>query len=235
MGNYIEQIDVLDKGFVRLLNVQSPYSYEDKADLTDVAKVARGTSFANSSERPREQDIKLLNFLAEHKHTVPFEHIEIWLEMKLPIFLARQFAKHRTTSISEMSGRYVEIPEEFYVPCPADVRLAGGSNKQGGVLASTQEDLDKCRRATVSIHAASSLAFAAYHDLIASGVSNEVARNVLPLNTYTVWTYKQDLHNLLHFLRLRLGSGAQMEAKEYAIAIRMLLVNFFGGEFLSIE
>lgn len=224
--------DVLNHGYVKLLNVQSPYSLHRRAEVCDIAKVARATSFANDKDRPKDLDLKLLKFLHKHKHSVPFEHIEVWLEMKLPIFLARQFVKHRTTSISEESLRYLEAHEEFYIPKPHHVRKRSPDIKQGGVLVEPTDSDSLFSRAVVyDIEASCKKSFSCYRALVDCGVAFELARTVLPLGTYTTWVYKQDLKNLLHFINLRKAEGAQLEARLYANAIVALLLDFLGGDF----
>jgi len=212
---------VLDHGFVTLRNVSGPTRRIDQefdADDTDPANSARMSFDLTDSDRTREDDLKLCNYLMKHWHTTPTEMVEIWLEMKLPIFIARQFVRHRTATINEVSGRYVTLPEEWYIP-----DVVGGkakSNKQGQednlneeIQLYFREDLNNSCRDSYSL----------YKYYIHQGVAPEHARIFLHLNHYTHWLWKQDLHNMMHFLSLRMDEHAQVEARRYANVIYNLL------------
>jgi thymidylate synthase (FAD) len=218
-------MDVLDHGFVGLRNLAGPTrrDWNDfDADDVDPANAAR-MSFDQfdkfyDKDRTHEQDLKLCEYLMKNWHTSPFEMIEVWLEMKLPIFVARQFVRHRTVSINEVSGRYVTLPAEWYIP-----EVVGGKPpkaKQGQVDTldkSIQEDFqhdlnERCRHS-----------YDRYTYYIERGVAAEHARMLLHLNHYTHWLWKQDLHNMMRFLSLRDHSHAQVEAQAYAQAIDKLL------------
>ena len=238
-------IKVLDHGFVKLRNLSGPVrrvlldeedtfclngsgKYTDTtnirdfdADDTDPSITAR-ISFDNlDAERTREQDLKLYEYLIANHHNTPVEMIEIWLEMKLPIFIARQFVRHRTATINEVSARYATLPEEWYIP-----EVVGGravSNKQG------QEDnlpteVQRLFKADLDSYCA--LSYKNYVDYLAQGVAPEHARMFLHVNHYTHWIWKQDLSNMMHFLSLRLDSHAQIEARLYAQAIYDLLKQY---------
>lgn len=221
---------VLDHGFVHLRNVSGPTARDPEitdrlfqADDTDPANAAR-MSFDNmDSGRTREEDLKLADYLMRNKHTTPFEMVEVWIEMRMPIFVARQFVRHRTVSINEVSGRYVTLPPEWYIPDPLTVGLKPNHIKQGRIVsddvAATTEALwfcqalnDDCRRS-----------YNNYADAIDAGIPNELARCFLHVNHYTHWLWKQDLHNLMHFLMLRAHSHAQWEAQQYGYAILELM------------
>lgn len=212
---------VLDHGFVELRNIAGPTRRAHlpfDAQDCDPAQAAR-MSFDNFDEdRTAEEDARLSRYLMKNWHTSPFEMVEMWIVMKLPIFVARQFVRHRTTSLNEISGRYVTLPEEWYIP-----EVVGGkapNAKQG------QEDnlpvetqtwfktmLDNdCRES-----------YSNYLQAIHAGVAPEHARLFLHLNHYTQWLWKQDLHNMLNFLRLRDHSHAQIEAQVYAQAVDGML------------
>lgn len=233
-------IKVLDHGFVKLRNLSGPvrrtYHYEDfdytdsassyprldfDADDIDPATTAR-ISFDNLDEvRSREQDLKLYEYLISNHHNTPVEMIEVWLEMKLPIFIARQFVRHRTATINEVSARYATLPEEWYIP-----EIVGGkatSNKQGQV-----DNLDSGTQTSFKIELNSKCrdSYQAYQAYIDRGVAPEHARMFLHVNHYTHWVWKQDLSNLMHFLALRLDSHAQVEARVYAQAIYDLLKQY---------
>lgn len=212
---------VLDHGFVTLRNVSGPTRRTDQdfdADDTDPANSARMSFDLTDSGRTREDDLKLCNYLMKNWHTTPTEMVEIWLEMKLPIFVARQFVRHRTATINEVSGRYVTLPEEWYIP-----GVVGGkakSNKQG-----QEDNLSKHVQEQFQIYLDAHCAngYDEYTRAINSGVAPEHARMFLSLNHYTHWLWKQDLHNMMHFLALRMDKHAQIEAREYANAIYNLL------------
>lgn len=217
---------VLDHGFVRLLNLAGPVRRADRlfdADDIDPALTAR-LSFGGSVEdaRPREVELKLVDYLLTHKHTTPIEMIEVWLEMKLPVFVARQFVRHRTVSINEVSARYTKLEPEFYVPKARDVGVKSKSNKQGRDRVGV--GLGWGQRAFVeALEVNNNECYDEYTQALEDGIPNELARCLLPLNVYTRWVWKQNLHNLMHFVRLRLDSHAQWEAQEYARAVVRLV------------
>lgn len=212
---------VLDHGFVTLRNIAGPTRRPDAAfdaDDTDVANSARMSFEGSDLERTYEIEMKLNRYLLANKHMTPFESIEVWLEMKMPIFVARQFVRHRTATINEVSGRYVQLPAEWYIP-----EVVGGkaANKKQG----QEDNLDMptqkwFRRA---LHSQCELSYDLYHEALGRGVAAEHARMLLHLNHYTHWLWKQDLRNLMHFLALRTHSHAQVEAQAYANAIVELL------------
>ena len=217
----MNRIEILDHGFVQLHNISGPTVYPDKefnVDDVDPANVAR-MSFNNmGSDRTREQEMKLCAYLMKNWHTSPFEMVEVWLEMKLPIFVARQFVRHRTTSLNEMSGRYVTLPEEWYIPAIVGGKAANVKQGQADNLSIVEQIAFKdglnghCHRG-----------YKDYLYAIKQGVAPEHARLFLSLNHYTHWMWKQDLHNLMHFLSLRDHSHAQVEAQAYAKAIDQLI------------
>lgn len=224
-------IKVLDHGFVTLRNLSGPTrrigEYERNTDFTvrpfdaddtDPANTARMSFNQTDSGRTREQDWKLADYLMKNKHTTPFEMIEVWLEMKMPIFVARQFVRHRTVSINEVSGRYVTLPAEWYIP-----EIVGGKapNAKQGQEDNLDEETQLAFRKVLNNHCASG--YSSYTTAIESGVAAEHARMLLSLNHYTHWIWKQDLHNLLHFLMLRDHGHAQIEAQAYAKAIDALV------------
>lgn len=234
----IRFMNVLDHGFVALRNLSGPTRRSTNqhgfrpvnsgtlggtwgmfdADDTDPANAARMSFDMADATRTRKADFKLCEYLMENRHTSPFEMIEVWLEMKLPIFVARQFVRHRTVSINEVSGRYVTLPAEWYIP-----EIVGGKPpkaKQGQVdtLDSTVQAMFKKDLAHDCEHS-----YEKYLSYIGCGVAPEHARMFLHLNHYTHWLWKQDLHNIMHFLSLRDHSHAQVEAQAYARAVDILL------------
>lgn len=218
------QIAVLDHGCVILRNVSGPTRRTDypllrfDADDVDPAQSARMSFDQMDTERTESQDHKLADYLMRNKHTSPFEMIEIWLEMKLPIFVARQFVRHRTVSINEVSGRYVTLPREWYIP---DIVGGKAKNKKQGQEDNLSELAQTRFRCVLNDHCADG--YEAYLAAIENGVAPEHARLLLSLNHYTHWLWKQDLHNMMHFLSLRSHEHAQVEARAYAEAIILLL------------
>lgn len=214
-------IPVLDHGFVKLHNIAGPTrrtGQEYDAHDVDPANSARMSFDQMDSGRTVEQDLKLAEYLMKNQHWTPFESIEVWIEMKLPIFVARQFVRHRTATLNEVSGRYVTLPEEWYIP--ERVGAAPKDKKQGqeaGLDLEEQEAFkDGLRRHCEG-------GYKDYLYAITRGVAPEHARLFLSLNHYTHWLWKQDLRNLLGFLRLRDHSHAQVEAQLYAKAIDQLI------------
>lgn len=155
----------------------------------------------------------LLRYLVRHSHSSPMEQVCVTLDMKLPIFVARQLVRHRTQKLNEVSARYSVLPEEFYLPPLSQVCVQSEVNKQGRGHAL---DLEAGVVARESIKQHSENGFRLYHDLLEKGVARETARMVLSVNTYTHWCTTWDAHNLLHMLKLRLDPHAQWEVREYA-------------------
>lgn len=219
------RIKVLDHGFVELHNLAGPtrraYATFDADDI-DPARAAR-MSFNNfGNERSRELDLKLCGYLMKHDHSTPFEMIECWIEMKLPIFVARQFVRHRTVSINEVSGRYVTLPAEWYIPDVVGGKPVGGAKQgQSDTLELHWQQIFKD-----DLNASCSAAYADYIRHMNNGVAPEHARMFLHLNHYTHWIWKQDLHNMMHFLSKRLPVDAQIESRKYGEAILRLLENY---------
>ena len=198
------QVNVLDKGFVRLVDVMG----NDQA-IVQAARV----SYGEGTKTVRE-DSALIDYLMRHQHTSPFEMVEFKFHVKAPIFVARQWFRHRTASVNEISARYSVIKDEFYVP--EKFRKQSKVNKQAseGFL----EEPDNSYSEDIYRYSVEK-SFEHYNSLLKLGVSRELARAVLPVSTYTEFYWKQDLHNLLHFLKLRLSEDAQFEIREYAKAI----------------
>ena len=230
-------LKVLDHGFVKLRNIagptRRPYNRlaeqaEDGADCafrsfdaddTDIANAARLSFEGQDQERTYDTEMKLTRYLMANSHMTPFESIVVWLEIKAPIFVSRQLVRQRTQAINEASGRYIVLPEEWYIP-----EVVGGkpANKKQGqddnLDAVTQEQfkvaLDRhCKRGYV-----------AYTNAIEDGVANEHARMFLSVNHYTHWMTTMNLRNLfMSFLQLRDHSHAQIESQQYARATVQLL------------
>lgn len=198
---------VLDHGFVALTAVMG--------DDRTPARTAR-TSFRNASkERSEDQDAKLTRYLIENGHNTPLEFNQLRFYAKAPIFVARQWFRHRTASANEISYRYVTAAREFYVPDAERMQKKAENNKQG----SSVELVDRPEECDALIRAASEFSFDMYERLLGEGLAPELARAVLPVNTYTEFYWQQNLHNLFHFLELRTDAHAQYEIRVYAEAM----------------
>jgi len=206
---------VLDDGFVRVIDYMG-----DDAAIVQATKVS-----SNAKSKKASDDRAIIRNLMRHLHTTPFEMCEIKFHVKLPIFVARQWIRHRTASVNEYSARYSILDREFYIPAPEHLAAQSVSNRQGRgdvlegkeaseVLALLRSDSETC--------------YAHYHSMLnedergdpldpgRQGLARELARMNLTLNTYTQWYWKIDLHNLLHFLSLRADPHAQYEIRAYA-------------------
>ena len=200
-------IGCLDHGFVRVVDY-----FGDDAAIVQAARVSYGAGTRKTSE-----DRQLIRYLMRHRHTTPFEMCEIKFHVKLPIFVARQWIRHRTANVNEISGRYSVFTDEFYTPAPSELAKQSTDNKQGRGEALSDVEAQVARE---TIDRASRAAYADYQSLIHDQqVAREVGRAVLPVNYYTEWYWKIDLHNLLHFLALRLDPHAQYEIRVYAEAM----------------
>lgn len=197
------EFKVLDRGFVRVID----YMGNDAA-IVQAARVSYGAGTKTPSD-----DVALIRYLMRARHTSPFECCELKLHVKAPIFVARQWVRHRTANWSEYSARYSEVvAEESYVPSEDDVREQSATNKQG-----RGKQIRDAAAAIEAMEQASDEAYGVYRWLKDDlKVARELARAVLPLSTYTEWYWKIDLHNLLHFLTLRCDSHAQLEIRRYA-------------------
>jgi len=195
---------VLNHGFVRLVDVMG-----DDAAIVQAARTSYGAGTKTVSE-----DRDLIRYLMRNNHTSPFEMVEFKFHIKLPIFVARQWIRHRTANVNEYSGRYSEMRDEFYVPSPSDVKKQSINNKQGRSEEELSSDItDKFIEELTSSQTAQ---FNEYKKNLDDGIARELARIKLPLSVYTEWYWKIDLHNLLHFLKLRLDEHAQYEIRVYA-------------------
>ena len=198
------EFPVLDKGFIRLVD----YLGGDER----VVQSAR-VSYGEGTKTYRE-DAGLIDYLMRNSHTSPFEQVILTFHVKLPIFVARQWIRHRTARLNEISGRYSVMKDDFYVPAPEDVALQSKDNKQGRLdEALDPERAEKVRTAFTEGQKAS---YTAYNTLVDEGLAKELARINLPLSLYTEWYWQIDLHNLFHFLELRLDYHAQKEIRLYA-------------------
>lgn len=209
-----KKIDVLDHGFVRLVDGMG-------SDVSVVRAARVSYDAAWRAGQDEGSDARLIRYLWKNRHTTPFEAVEFQFEVKAPIFVLRQWHRHRTWSYNELSARYRELPEEFYVPEPEHIGQQSQDNKQ--VRDFDDELADGAAMNAAFIKSASESAFATYRHLIKEGCPRELARSVLPLNTYSHMFAKVDLKNLFHFLDLRLHKHAQYEIQQYADAMLKLI------------
>ena len=212
-------IDVLDHGFVRLVDCM-PSRIPDAEETADHAIAEAARCCYKRGTKSIRDDKMLIRYLMRHNHTSPLEMIELKFHVKLPIFVARQWIRHRTANVNEMSGRYSEMPEEFYIPEVNNLRTQSKINTQGsdGTI-----DAEKAQIIIDQFTAECEGDFKLYREFLDNDVVREQARMVIPLNTYTEWYWKIDLHNLMHFLDLRCDSHAQQEIRVYADAILELI------------
>ncbi len=210
-----EALPVLDHGFVRVIDYMG-----DDAAVVQAARVSYGRGTKRVSE-----DRGLINYLMRHRHTTPFEMCEIKYHVKLPIFVARQWIRHRTANVNEYSARYSILDKEFYIPAPDRLGAQSPNNRQGrGEVLQGEE----AARVLDLLREDSEQTYAHYQEMLnedddsrvldesRSGLARELARMNLTLNYYTQWYWKIDLHNLMHFLSLRADDHAQYEIRVYA-------------------
>ena len=202
-----KEYPVLDKGFVRLVD----YFGGDQR-IVQSARVSYGEGTKSVS-----QDGALIDYLLRHQHTSPFEQVVMTFHVKMPIFVARQWVRHRTGRMNEVSGRYSIMKDEFYVPAEDKVSPQSTDNKQG--RATEAFDKDTADKIITKLEEGQKAAYESYNELIDSGLAREIARINLPLSLYTEFYWEMDLHNLFHFLKLRLDSHAQYEIRVYAEVI----------------
>ena len=205
-------IKCLDKGFVRLVDSMGG----DNA-IVQAARVSYGKGTTKKS-----QDRGLIRYLMRHRHSTPFEMVEFKFHAKMPIFVARQWVRHRTANINEYSLRYSEARDDFYFPDLDNIKFQSSINKQGRGKEVSQKIKEKVLKYFKEI---SKRSFEMYDELNNDGVARELARAILPVNLYTEWYWKNDLHNLLHFIGLRSDSHAQYEIQVYSDAMSLSVKN----------
>lgn len=220
----MNQINVLDHGFARLVSYMQPAEQQDGwTGWTGDLEVVRNARVSYDAEwRTGEdagKDAKLIDYLVKNHHTSPLEAMVFTFEIKAPIFVIRQWHRHRTWSYNEVSARYSELPAEFYVPEVDQITMQSTSNKQ--MRTTERHPLAHGYREMVKKSCYDSFQY--YKNMLENGVPRELARGVLPLNTYTHMFATVDLHNLAHFLRLRLHEHAQYEIRVYAEALLKLI------------
>lgn len=203
---------VLDHGFVRLVD-----SMGNDLSIVRAARVSYDADWRTGEDGGK--DDRLIGYLMENHHTTPFEAVTFTFEVKAPLFVLRQWHRHRTWSYNEVSARYSELPEEFYVPAVSDITGQSTSNRQ----MRTGEQHPNAALIRRIMREVMEEAFMTYKALIAEGCPRELARCVLPCSTYSRMFATTNLHNLLHFLRLRLHPHAQKEVRVYAEAMLELV------------
>lgn len=211
--NAMDAIPILDHGYVALLDHMGT-----DIDIVNAARI----SFNRESSSLDDRDRKLLRYLWEHQHTSPFEMVEFKFIVKCPIFVARQWMRHRTWSYNEVSRRYTEDEIEFYIPDKDWLRQQSDNDRQASVEA--DENLDSLM-AWLRIVGSRDRSYETYDDLLRDGLCREQSRMVLSLNMYTTFIAKVDLANLLHFIDLRFDPHAQWEIQQYGEAIAEMIGN----------
>jgi len=217
------QIDLLDHGFVRLEHTAGD-------DLL-IVNAARMSFLQHSTELTKKEE-GLINFLMKNRHGTPFEMVEFWWHVKSPIAVAREWFRHRIASYNEMSGRYRELPREFYVPEISAVRKQVG--KPGAYVYKPMivEDADLVR--TVMLDAYDD-AWKTYQELLCMGVAKELARYVLPVGIYTEFMFKCNFRSLMNFISLRAADDAMYEIREYAQAMAKMTANVVPAAWAKFE
>ena len=217
---------VLDHGFVRVIDYMG-----DDAAICQAARVSYG-----KGTKSVQNDEGLIRYLMRHWHSTPFEMCEVKLHVKLPVFVARQWIRHRTANVNEYSARYSILDREFYIPAPDKVAAQSVVNNQG-----RGEVLTGAEAAQVLdiLKADSTRAYDNYEAMISQdgqqGLARELARMNLPANIYTQWYWKVDLHNLFHFLRLRADAHAQYEIRVYADEICKIVADWVPFAYRAFE
>ena len=226
-----DQLSYLDKGLVRLVDTMPQATPENPGDWA-VVQAAR-VSYGKGTKTSRD-DEALIRYLMRHRHTSPFEMIELKFHLKIPIFVMRQLVRHRTASLNEYSGRYSMMPDEFYVPDKQRIQTQSQQNKQGSGESLFGVELE---RAMGIFFTVPEEMYNAYQILLGNakncqvenpkGVAKELARIVLPLSNYTELYWKQNLHNFLHMVKLRNDSHAQWEIQQLAEKMYTLVKPLF--------
>ena len=217
---------VLDHGFIRVVDYMG-----DDAAICQAARVSYG-----KGTKSVQNDEGLIRYLMRHWHSTPFEMCEVKLHVKLPVFVARQWIRHRTANVNEYSARYSILDREFYIPAPEHIAAQSVVNNQGRGEALTGAE---AARVLDILKTDSERSYDNYQAMISDdgqrGLARELARMNLPTNIYTQWYWKVDLHNLLHFLRLRADAHAQYEIRVYADAICSVVADWVPFAYAAFE
>lgn len=218
--------DVLDHGFVRVIDYMG-----DDAAICQAARVSYG-----KGTKSVQNDEGLIRYLMRHWHSTPFEMCEVKLHVKLPVFVARQWIRHRTANVNEYSARYSILDREFYIPDAEHLAAQSVINNQGRGEALTGEEAERVLR---YLKDDAGRAYDHYEEMISDegqqGLARELARMNLPANIYTQWYWKVDLHNLFHFLRLRADAHAQYEIRVYAEAMCKIVADWVPAAYGAFE
>jgi thymidylate synthase (FAD) len=210
------EIKVLDHGHVRLVD-----SMGNDLSIVRNARVSHDAAWRTGEDAGKDE--KLIKYLYKHNHNTPFESVVLTFEVKAPIFVIRQWHRHRTWSYNEISARYTEVKDEFYVPDPRHVGKQSGINHQSREIEVHYKATEHQKAVTSVMYDHNEDSFNIYKALLDSGVPRELARTVLPVATYTTMFGTVNLHNLFRFLHERLDSGAQWEIRQYALALLELI------------
>ena len=217
---------ILDHGFIRLIDYMG-----DDAAIVQAARVSYG-----AGTKHVQNDEGLIRYLMRHWHSTPFEMCEIKLHVKLPVFVARQWIRHRTANVNEYSARYSILDREFYIPAPEHLAAQSVVNNQGRGDVLTGEE---SARVLELLKSDANRAYDHYEAMLSTdgqqGLARELARMNLPANIYTQWYWKVDLHNLFHFLRLRADPHAQYEIRVYAEAIAKVVADWVPLAYAAFE
>lgn len=206
-----------EHGFIALVDCMPRLAPQGQTADSAIVQAAR-VSYGHGTKKVNE-DRGLIRYLMRHHHSTPFEMVEFKFHIAMPVFIARQWIRHRTANVNEYSARYSVLPDRFYHPSMDNVRRQSMTNRQGG-----EEPIDAstAQQFLAYLDKAEAL-YADYQSLLDAGVSREMARCGLPLSVYTEWYWKCDLHNILHFLALRMDAHAQQEIRDYAFAMYALI------------
>ena len=211
------EIKVHEHGLVALIDVMPRFAPVGKTADFAIVQAAR-VSYGEGTKQVSE-DRGLIRYLARHRHTTPFEMIEMKFHHVMPIFVARQWIRHRTANVNEYSARYSVVRDRFYKPSIENVRKQSAANRQGG-----DETIDPLTaQEFLSYLDDVEKAYEQYQKFLDKGISRELARIALPVGVYTEWYWKIDLHNLFHFLSLRMDEHAQQEIRDFANAMFALI------------
>jgi len=217
---------VLDHGFIRVIDYMG-----DDAAIVQAARVSYG-----AGTKHVQNDEGLIRYLMRHWHSTPFEMCEVKLHVKLPVFVARQWIRHRTANVNEYSARYSILDREFYIPAPEQLAAQSTVNNQGRGEVLTGEE---AARVLEMLKSDANRSYDHYEAMLSQdgqqGLARELARMNLPANIYTQWYWKVDLHNLFHFLRLRADEHAQYEIRVYAEAIAACVKDWVPLAFAAFE
>lgn len=218
-----QPVKVLDYGYV--------FYIDHMGSDESICQAAR-ISFRNqNAEKTHEEDQKLINYLYRNRHTSPFEMGKIQFQVKMPIFVARQYVRHRMQNMNEVSARYKELPNEFYIPTVWRKNLDKGQNKQ---QSAESDDLNH-RQLYHTVENFCATAYVMYKSLLDIGVAREMARMVLPTNIYTEMVVCWDMNNLIKYIQLREDPHAQQEHQEYGKAFKFIASKIFPKTFKAVE